>query len=110
MDEGGSAGPQGEQLPPGEGPKGLEGAVARGVAAKEAWVRDGLLVGRETVAQRWGISLEEVAEMAARGELFELEVNGQLWVPAVFLVLPRDVVAEVNRSLAGVDAAVAFVF
>lgn len=112
MADGGSPGPEGEQMAPGEGPKGLEGAIARGAAAKEAWVRDGLLVSRESLAQRWGVSLEDVAAMVERGELFELEAVGQRWVPAVFLELPRDVVAEVNQALteASADASVAFVF
>lgn len=50
--------------------------------------------------------------MVARGELFELEVGGQRWVPSVFLELSLDVVAQVNRALAeaGTDAAGAFVF
>lgn len=49
--------------------------------------------------------------MVAKGELFELEVLGQMWLPAVFLEVPREAVAEVNRALtrAGVDAADAFV-
>lgn len=91
---------------------GLEGAVARGIAAKEAWVRDGLLVSRELLSQRWDVSLEEVEAMVARGELFELEVGGQMRMPTVFLELPRDLVAEANRALAeaGADAASAFVF
>lgn len=92
--------------------RGLEGAKARGAAAKEAWVRDGLLVSREVAAQRWGVSLEEIAAMFERGELFELEADGKMWVPAVFLELPRDVVAEVNRALAGAgaDPSASFVF
>ncbi len=112
MADGGGPGPGGEKVPPGGEPAGLEGAAARGVAAMEAWVRDGLLVSRETLAQRWGVSLEEVAAIVGRGELFELDVVGQPWVPAVFLELPRDVVTEVNRVLAeaGVDAATALVF
>lgn len=112
MADGGSHGPEGEQMPPGEGPKGLEGAIAKGVAAKEAWVRDGLLVSRELLPQRWDVSLEEIEAMVARGELFELKVGGHMRMPAVFLELPRDLVAEVNRALAeaGADAASAFVF
>ncbi len=109
---GSSGWPRGGRAKPGREPKGLEGAKARGRAAKEAWVRDGLLVSRETFAQQGGLTVSEVAEMAARGELFELEVGGQLWLPAVFLEVPKDVVVEVNRALAGtgVDTAEAFVF
>lgn len=92
--------------------RGLAGAIARGRAAREAWVRDGVLVSREQFAERWGISVEELAQMVAKGELFELEVNGQMWLPVVFLEVPREAVAEVNRALAetGMQAEVAFVF
>lgn len=112
MAEDSSSGVGSKTVPPGGEPGGLEGAHARGVAAREAWVRDGLLVSPETAAQRWGISGEDVAAMVARGELFELEVGGRLWMPAVFLELPRSVVADVNKALAeaGADAASAFVF
>lgn len=112
MADGDGSGAGADEVPPGGEPRGLEGAITRGAAAKEAWVRDGLLVSRETLAQRWGVSLENVAAMVERGELFELEAGGQKWVPAVFLELPRDVVTEVNQALteAGADASVAFVF
>lgn len=102
--------PGGGNAQPSDETKGLKASEARGLVAKEAWVQDGLLVRREKLAQRWGVSLEEIAAMVARGELFELEVSGQLWMPAVNLELPRDVVAEINRVLSGVDAATAFVF
>lgn len=91
---------------------GLVGAIARGIAAKEAWVRDGLLVSREQFAVRWSVPAEELAKMTANGELFELEVSGQKWLPAVLLEAPREAVVEVNKALAAarVDAASAFVF
>lgn len=112
MADGDGSGAGADEVPPGGEPKGLEGAITRGVAAKEAWVRDGLLVGRETLAKSWGVSLKDVAAMVERGDLFELDVGGQPWVPAVFLELPWDIVAEVNRALAeaGADAATALVF
>lgn len=92
--------------------RGLAGAIARGLEACEAWVRDGLLVSREQFAERWGVSVEELAQMVAKGELIELEVLDQMWLPAVFLEVPREAVAEVNRALteAGADASGAFVF
>jgi len=109
---GGSGRSGGRGSKPSKEPKGLEGAIARGLAAKEAWVRDGLLVSREVLAQRWGVAVEEVAGMVARGELFELEVDLKPWVPAVFLGMPREAVVKVNLALAeaGVDSATAFVF
>lgn len=108
---GGSGRSSGRKAKPARELKGLQGAIARGRAAKEAWVRDGLLVSREVLARRWRVAVEEIAQMVARGELFELEVAGQQWVPAVFLEVPRDAVIEVNRALAAarVDAAEAFV-
>lgn len=50
--------------------------------------------------------------MVAKGELFELEVSGQMWLPAVFLEVPVEAVAEVNRALAeaGMQTEEAFVF
>lgn len=92
--------------------RGLAGAIARGRDAREAWVRDGVLVSREQFAERWGISVEELTQMVAKGELFDLEVSGQMWLPAVFLEVPGEAVAEVNRALAeaGMQTEEAFVF
>lgn len=92
--------------------RGLAGAIARGRSAREAWVRDGVLVSREQFAERWGVSVEELAQMVAKGELFELEVHGQMWLPAVLLEVPKEAVAEVNRTLAeaGMAASESFVF
>lgn len=92
--------------------RGLAGAIERGKKAREGWIRDGLLVSREQFAERWGCSVEDLAQMVAKGGLFELEVLGQMWLPAVFLEVPRDAVLEVNRALAdaGVEASEAFVF
>ncbi|QIM52828.1 hypothetical protein [Hydrogenophaga crocea] len=92
--------------------RGLAGAISRGRAAREAWVQDGVLVSREQFADRWGVSVEELAQMVAKGELFELEVQGQMWMPAVLLEVSKEAVVEVNRALtwAGVDAATALVF
>lgn len=92
--------------------RGLAGAIARGKKAREGWVRDGLLVSREQFAERWDCSAEELAQMVAKGGLFELEVQGQMWLPAVFLEVSRETVVEVNRALteAGMDAAAAFMF
>lgn len=92
--------------------RGLARAIARGRDAREAWVRDGILVSREQFAERWGVSVEELAQMVAKGELFELEVHGQMWLPAVFLEVPREAAVEINRALteAGADASGAFVF
>ncbi|MBL0944547.1 MAG: hypothetical protein IBJ04_09505 [Hydrogenophaga sp.] len=91
--------------------RGLAGAISRGRTAREAWVRDGILVSREQFAERWGVSVEEIAQMVAKGELFELEVLGRLWLPAVFLEVPREAVIKVNRTMAeaGVDASGALV-
>lgn len=92
--------------------RGLAGAIARGHAAQEAWVRDGVLVSREQFAERWGVSVEELTQMVAKGELFELEVQGQMWLPAVFLEVPRAAAVDINRALteAGADASGALVF
>lgn len=91
---------------------GLAGAIARGHAAREAWVRDGVLVSREQFAERWGVSVEVLAQMVTKGELLELEVHGQMWLPAVFLEVPREAAVEINRALteAGADASGALVF
>jgi hypothetical protein len=94
------------------GERGLAGAMARGREAREAWVREGVLVSREQFAERWGVSVEELAQMVAKGELFELEVLGQMWLPAVLLEVPRAVAVKVNLALTetGTDAAGALVF
>lgn len=109
---GGSGRSGGGRAKPDWAPKGLEGAKARSREVKKDWVRDGRLVSRKALAQRWGLAVGEIADMVGRGELFELKVSGQMWVPAVFLEVPREAVVEVNRALveAGVDAATAFVF
>lgn len=92
--------------------RGLAGAMARGRAACESWIRHGVLVSQEQFAESWGCSVEELAQLVAKRELFELEVQGQMWLPAVLLEVPKEAVFEVNRALteAGIQAAESFVF
>jgi hypothetical protein len=47
---------------------GLAGATARGEAARVQWVKDGLVVPGEQLAQAWGLTRQALAPAADRGE------------------------------------------
>ena len=81
------------------GAAGLAGAVARGEAARVQWVKDGLVVPGEQLAQAWGLTRQALAPAADRGELFAVKVGNRLYYPRAFLDLDRTAVATVCRSL-----------
>ncbi len=78
---------------------GLAGAAARGEAARVQWVKDGLVVPGEQLAQAWGLTRQALAPAAQRGEVFSVKVGNRLYYPRSFLVLDRETVATVCRAL-----------
>jgi hypothetical protein len=78
---------------------GLAGATARGEAARVRWVKDGLVVPGEQLAQAWGLTRQALAPAAVRGEVFAVKVGNRLYYPQAFLGLDRETVATVCRAL-----------
>lgn len=78
---------------------GLAGATARGEAARVQWVKDGLVVPGEQLANAWGLTRQALAPAAERGDVFAVKVGNRLYYPQSFLVLDREAVAVVCRAL-----------
>ena len=78
---------------------GLAGATARGEAARVQWVKDGLVVPGEQLAQAWGLTRQALAPAADRGEVFAVKVGNRLYYPQAFLGMDREAVATVCRGL-----------
>ena len=78
---------------------GLAGATARGEAARVQWVKDGLVVPGEQLAQAWGLTRQALAPAADRGEVFAVKVGNRLYYPEAFLGMDRETVASVCRAL-----------
>jgi len=88
---------KGPQLPQAAG--GFAGAAARGEAARVQWVKDGLVVPGEQLAQAWGLTRQALAPAAERGEVFAVKVGNRLYYPQSFLGMDRESVATVCRAL-----------
>ena len=78
---------------------GLAGAAVRGEAARVQWVKDGLVVHGEQLAQAWGLTRQALAPASQRGDVFAVKVGNRLYYPRSFLVLDRASVATVCRAL-----------
>ncbi|HWI11047.1 MAG TPA: hypothetical protein VNU48_06930 [Burkholderiaceae bacterium] len=83
---------------------GLAGAAARGEAARVQWVKDGLVVPGEQLAQAWGLTRQALAPAADRGEVFAVKVGNRLYYPQAFLGMDRETVATVCRALGDLGA------
>lgn len=98
----------GPSQPPGSG--GLAGASARGEAARVQWVKDGLVVPGEQLAQAWGLTRQALAPAADRGEVFAVKIGNRLYYPQAFLALDRETVATVCRALGDLGASEKLMF
>ena len=78
---------------------GLAAATARGEAARVQWVKAGLVVPGEQLAQAWGLTRQALAPAAERGEVFAVKVGNRLYYPQSFLGMDRESVARVCRAL-----------
>ena len=101
--------------PPGTPPQsvtsgGLVGATARGEAARVQWVKDGLVVPGEQLAQAWGLTRQALAPAADRGEVFAVKIGNRLYYPQTFLALDREAVATVCRALGDLGASEKLMF
>jgi hypothetical protein len=89
---------------------GLAGATARGEAARVQWVKDGLVVPGEQLAQAWGLTRQALAPASARGDVFAVKVGNRLYYPRSFLVLDRESVAAVCRALGDIGSSEKLMF
>jgi hypothetical protein len=89
---------------------GLAGATARGEAARVQWVKDGLVVPGEQLAQAWGLTRQALAPAADRGEVFALKVGNRLYYPQAFLGMDREAVAAICRALGDLGASEKLMF
>jgi hypothetical protein len=89
---------------------GLAGAAARGEAARVQWVKEGLVVPGEQLAQAWGLTRQALAPAADRGEIFAVKVGNRLYYPQAFLGMDREAVAAVCRALSDLGASEKLMF
>lgn len=89
---------------------GLAGAAARGEAARVRWVKEGLVVPGEQLAQAWGLTRQALAPAADRGEIFAVKVGNRLYYPQAFLGMDREAVAAVCRALGDLGASEKLMF
>ena len=89
---------------------GLAGAIARGEAARVRWIKEGLVVPGEQLAQAWGLTRQALAPAADRGEIFAVKVGNRLYYPHAFLGMDREAVAAVCRALGDLDASEKLMF
>jgi len=89
---------------------GLAGAAVRGEAARVQWVKDGLVVPGEQLAQAWGLTRQALAPAADRGEVFAVKVGNRLYYPQAFLGMDREAVAAICRALGDLGASEKLMF
>lgn len=89
---------------------GLARAAARGEAARVRWVKDGLVVPGEQLAQAWGLTRQALAPAAERGEVFAVKIGNRLYYPQAFLGMDREAVAAVCRALGDLGASEKLMF
>ena len=89
---------------------GLAGATARGEAARVQWVKDGLVVPGEQLAQAWGLTRQALAPAAERGDVFAVKVGNRLFYPRAFLGMDREAVAAICRALGSLGASEKLMF
>ena len=89
---------------------GLAGATARGEAARVQWVKHGLVVPGEQLAQAWGLTRQALAPAADRGEIFAVKVGNRLYYPQAFLGMERETVATICRALGDLGASEKLMF
>jgi hypothetical protein len=89
---------------------GLAGATARGEAARVQWVKDGVVVPGEQLAQAWGLTRQALAPAADRGEVFAVKVGNRLYYPQAFLGMDREAVAAICRALGDLGASEKLMF
>jgi hypothetical protein len=89
---------------------GLLGAAARGEAARVHWVKDGLVVPGEQLAQAWGLTRQALAPAAERGEVFSVKVSNRLYYPQMFMDMDRGSVAAVCRALGDLSSSEKLMF
>lgn len=85
-------------------------AVSAGVAAKDAWVESGELIGAQTLAQHWSVSPRALSIAVREQQLFAVVHRRRRYYPREFSLLGKATVAQVCRTMAGVPPWTQFIF
>lgn len=89
---------------------GLAAALLRGEAARVQWVRDGLVVRAQQLAQAWQIPWQALPPAVARGEIFSATIGSHNCYPQGFLSLDRQTVTSICLALSGLSPSEKFIF
>eukprot|EP01136_Pigoraptor_vietnamica_P010299 Opistho-1_new@47772 len=87
------------RLRKGHDAKGLSVPVARGEAAKLAWITSGEVVSAKKLAEVWDLTPQALGPAAERGDVFAVMVKRLRYYPKEFLELSREDVGAVTRAL-----------
>ena len=74
------------------------------------WIKDGLVVSGEQLAQGWGLTRQALAPAAVRDEVFAVKIGNRLYYPQPFLSLDRETVARVCRALGNIGGSEKLMF
>ncbi len=91
-------------------PDGLAGAISRGEAARVQWVKGGLVIPGQQLAEAWGLTRQALGPAVKRGELFSVKVGNRLYYPSAFLSLERGAVAQICQALGDLSSSEKLVF
>ncbi len=91
-------------------PVGLTGAISRGEAARVQWVKGGLVIPGQQLAEAWGLTRQALGPAVKRGELFTVKVGNRLYYPSAFLSLERGAVAQICQALGDLSSSEKLVF
>ncbi len=91
-------------------PDGLAGAISRGEAARVQWVKGGLVIPGQQLAEAWGLTRQALGPAVKRGELFTVKVGNRLYYPSAFLSLERGAVAQICQALGDLSSSEKLVF
>jgi len=87
-----------------------EQLAADSESAKDAWVRDGLIIESWQLAEAWACTRQALQQACDRGSLFSMKTRGRTWYPAVFVDLAASDIAQVSAPLKSVDPVSQFIF
>ena len=93
-----------------ESSRGAAAVVSAGVAAKDAWVESGELIGAQALAQRWSVSPRALSIAVREHQLFAVVHRRRRYYPQEFLLLDKATVAQVCRAMASVPPWTQFIF
>lgn len=89
---------------------GYPGSVARGLRAREDWIRQGILVQTNEFAAACGLTVETLLARRAAGDVFSVHVDDNDWWPAELLKLAPTDARDLCQHLAFADESSKLVF